>query len=86
MRAEVIGWQELVDAGGYAGAREHGTLRLEGRDYVDARRRRDHRQVHPVAPASLRIRAASFPRPSASAAPAPAARSSGLSAGTSTAG
>lgn len=34
VRAEVIGWKELVDAGGYAGARERGTLRLEGRDYV----------------------------------------------------
>jgi hypothetical protein len=34
VRAEVIGWRELVDAGGYAGARERGTLRLEGRDYV----------------------------------------------------
>ena len=34
MRAEVIGWQELVDAGGYAGARDRGMLRLEGRDYV----------------------------------------------------
>jgi ribosome-binding ATPase len=34
VRAEVIGWNELVDAGGYAGARERGTLRLEGRDYV----------------------------------------------------
>ncbi len=34
VRAEAIGWQELVDAGGYAGARERGTLRLEGRDYV----------------------------------------------------
>jgi len=33
VRAEVIGWSELVDAGGYAGARERGTLRLEGRDY-----------------------------------------------------
>jgi ribosome-binding ATPase len=33
-RAEVVGWQELVDSGGYAGARERGTLRLEGRDYV----------------------------------------------------
>jgi hypothetical protein len=33
VRAEVIGWRELIDAGGYAGAREHGTLRLEGRDY-----------------------------------------------------
>jgi ribosome-binding ATPase len=36
VRAEVIGWQELVDAGGYAGGRERGTLRLEGRDYVMA--------------------------------------------------
>jgi ribosome-binding ATPase len=34
VRAEAIGWRELVDAGGYAGARERGTLRLEGRDYV----------------------------------------------------
>jgi len=34
VRAEVIGWRELVDAGGYAGAREKGVLRLEGRDYV----------------------------------------------------
>jgi len=34
VRAEVIGWRELVDAGGYVGARERGTLRLEGRDYV----------------------------------------------------
>ena len=34
VRAEVIGWEELVDAGGYAGARDRGTLRLEGRDYV----------------------------------------------------
>jgi ribosome-binding ATPase len=36
VRAEVIGWKELVDAGGYAGARDRGTLRLEGRDYVMA--------------------------------------------------
>jgi ribosome-binding ATPase len=36
VRAEVIGWRELVDAEGYAGARERGTLRLEGRDYVMA--------------------------------------------------
>jgi GTP-binding protein YchF len=33
VRAEVIGWRELVDAGGYSGARDRGTLRLEGRDY-----------------------------------------------------
>jgi GTP-binding protein YchF len=34
VRAEVIGWRELVDASGYAGARDGGSLRLEGRDYV----------------------------------------------------
>jgi ribosome-binding ATPase len=34
VRAEVIGWRELVQAGGYAGARERGELRVEGRDYV----------------------------------------------------
>jgi GTP-binding protein YchF len=34
VRAEVIGWDELVDAGGYAGGRDRGTLRTEGRDYV----------------------------------------------------
>jgi GTP-binding protein YchF len=34
VRAEVVAWDALVDAGGYAGARERGVLRLEGRDYV----------------------------------------------------
>jgi GTP-binding protein YchF len=34
VRAEVIGWRELVDAGGYAEARERGLIRTEGRDYV----------------------------------------------------
>jgi GTP-binding protein YchF len=34
VRAEVIGWQELIDAGGYPGAVEKGTLRTEGRTYV----------------------------------------------------
>jgi GTP-binding protein YchF len=34
VRAEVVGWQDLVDNGGYAGARDKGVLRLEGRDYV----------------------------------------------------
>ncbi len=34
VRAEVIAWDDLVAAAGYAGARERGTLRLEGRDYV----------------------------------------------------
>jgi ribosome-binding ATPase len=36
VRAEVIGWRELVDAGGYTAARERGLLRTEGRDYVVA--------------------------------------------------
>jgi GTP-binding protein YchF len=36
VRAEVIGWEPLVEAGGYAKAREKGVLRLEGRDYVMA--------------------------------------------------
>ena len=34
VRAEVIAWDELVGAGGFAGARDRGTLRIEGRDYV----------------------------------------------------
>jgi len=33
VRAEIIGWDALVEAGGYSGARDRGTLRLEGRDY-----------------------------------------------------
>jgi hypothetical protein len=36
VRAEVVAWDDLVAAGGYAGARDRGRLRLEGRDYVMA--------------------------------------------------
>jgi hypothetical protein len=36
VRAEVIPWRGLIDAGGYSGARERGVLRTEGRDYVVA--------------------------------------------------
>ena len=36
VRAEAIGWRELVDAGGYVNAREQAKLRTEGRDYVVA--------------------------------------------------
>jgi hypothetical protein len=34
IRAEVINWQTLVEHGGYAGTREKGLLRLEGKDYM----------------------------------------------------
>ena len=34
VRAEVIGWDELVEAGGYGPARDRGLIRTEGRDYV----------------------------------------------------
>jgi GTP-binding protein YchF len=34
VKAEVIAWDRLVEAGGYLGAQERGLLRIEGRDYV----------------------------------------------------
>jgi GTP-binding protein YchF len=34
IKAEVIGWEQLVESGGYVAAREKGVLRIEGRDYV----------------------------------------------------
>jgi len=34
IRAEVVNWKALVDLGGYAGVREKGLLRLEGKEYV----------------------------------------------------
>jgi len=34
IRAEVVNWRALVDHNGYAGAREKGLLRLEGKEYV----------------------------------------------------
>jgi GTP-binding protein YchF len=34
IKAEVIGWAELVEQGGYVAARDKGVLRVEGRDYV----------------------------------------------------
>jgi GTP-binding protein YchF len=34
VKAEAIGWEELVGCGGYAPARDRGLLRVEGRDYV----------------------------------------------------
>jgi GTP-binding protein YchF len=36
VKAEAIGWEQLVECGGYAAARERGLLRIEGRDYVVA--------------------------------------------------
>ncbi|MBA3865843.1 MAG: redox-regulated ATPase YchF [Solirubrobacterales bacterium] len=34
IKAEVVGWQQLVECGGYSQARDKGQLRIEGRDYV----------------------------------------------------
>jgi len=34
IRAEVINWQDLLDAGGFAQAREKGLIRTEGKEYV----------------------------------------------------
>ncbi len=34
VKAEVVGWEQLVECGGYSGARDKGLLRIEGRDYV----------------------------------------------------
>jgi GTP-binding protein YchF len=34
IRAEVVNWRSLVELGGYAGVREKGLLRLEGKEYM----------------------------------------------------
>jgi GTP-binding protein YchF len=34
VKAEAVGWETLVECGGYVGARDKGQLRIEGRDYV----------------------------------------------------
>ena len=34
IRAEVIGWQKLLEAGSWSAAKQKGWLRLEGKDYV----------------------------------------------------
>jgi ribosome-binding ATPase len=36
IKAEVIGWEQLIEAGGYVEAQGQGLLRVEGRDYVVA--------------------------------------------------
>jgi ribosome-binding ATPase len=36
VKAEAIGWEQLVECGGYVPARDRGLLRIEGRDYVVA--------------------------------------------------
>jgi ribosome-binding ATPase YchF (GTP1/OBG family) len=36
VKAEVIGWNELVELGSIAAARDRGRLRIEGRDYLVA--------------------------------------------------
>lgn len=34
IRAEVIGWEELLELGGWANARQKGKLRIEGKEYI----------------------------------------------------
>jgi GTP-binding protein YchF len=34
IRAEVVNWKDLVEAGGYSGLRDRGQLRLEGKEYI----------------------------------------------------
>jgi ribosome-binding ATPase YchF (GTP1/OBG family) len=34
IRAEVVGWRELLERGSIAACREAGSLRLEGKEYV----------------------------------------------------
>jgi len=34
IKAEVINWEKLIEAGGFAGAREKGLIRTEGKEYV----------------------------------------------------
>jgi hypothetical protein len=34
IRAEIVSYDDLMRAGSYATAREHGLLRLEGKDYI----------------------------------------------------
>jgi hypothetical protein len=34
IKADIVNWKDLVDLGGWVGAREAGKVRLEGRDYV----------------------------------------------------
>ena len=41
IRAEVVPWDTLIARGSLAACRDHGELRLEGKDYVVARRRHD---------------------------------------------
>jgi hypothetical protein len=36
IKANVINWQDLMDAGGLASAREKGLVRTEGKEYVVA--------------------------------------------------
>ena len=39
IRADVINWQKLLEAGSWSKARELGTLRTEGKEYIGQRRR-----------------------------------------------
>ena len=55
VRAEVIGWEALVDAGGYAAGARSRHAPARGPRLPDGGRRRDHSQVHAVAPLPVRM-------------------------------
>ena len=57
VRAEVVSWDALRDAGGYAGARDRGHAAPRGPRLRGRRRGRDHRQVHALTACELRRRA-----------------------------
>ena len=64
IRAEVIEWDKLVEAGSEAEAKRRGWVRVEGRDYVVAGRRHAERPLQRV------TRRLAYPRQRSSAMPA----------------
>lgn len=34
IKADTVNWKDLVELGGWVGAREHGKVRMEGKEYI----------------------------------------------------
>jgi hypothetical protein len=58
IRCEVIAWRDLVEAGSRAEAARRGQQRLEGKDYVVARRGHPQHPLQRLAAAAVAVRAA----------------------------